>query len=707
MTAAAPTIRERLGAFIAFGRKRGATEAIGFESTAGANFGPGIGNQPSHDTLLRESRGIAATATRAIANRVSTLNPLVKTKRRVRDGTVVEETLDDHRLKLTLDRPHPNFTLAQLLGLATNHIVTVGEAYWLKVGDGFGLPSEFHPMPPGKVMPLVFQGVIEAYRVRDGAGNESELAADTICRFVLPDPENIFGSEGYLAPEAVTADSLKFSGEHLRRHYQHDATPKSVLETSAEATAFTKPERDRFAHEWVKQYHARLGQADSGPAVLPIGYKMIKMAMESGVDVVPLLEFWRDEQLMGYGTPRSVLGQVVSGDRSSAETNQYVFDRHAVLPIATMIAEAITLQIAKDFDESIFVEFEGFVSADKQFELTQETADLIGKVRSVNQVREDRGLDDVSWGDDPVATIGQLPYDPEGFAALAADVPGSLGDDEPDDETDDDEPRVLPAVARKRMRAYFSPDNEWQRQIRREKKFVPAMLKAVRSIFRDQQASVLSKLSAQDDEPRARIISADPDALIDSEEWERLFRIRVEPIRQGSFREIMLETMTGLGAEDAFLFTDAMREMLEDQGAQLVKNANNTTKRHIAAELKIGTGAGEGVDQIAKRIEGVFRVRSKVHARTIARTEILKASQTAQLAGFESSGVVERKAWNTNRDPEVRDAHAFAEGQSRELDGFFDLGGELADAPGIGAGGSALSAGNSINCRCFLTPVLE
>ena len=34
-------------------------------------------------------------------------------------------------------------------------------------------------------------------------------------------------------------------------------------------------------------------------------------------------------------------------------------------------------------------------------------------------------------------------------------------------------------------------------------------------------------------------------------------------------------------------------------------------------------------------------------------------------------------------------------------------GSEQADAPGIGLGGSALSAGNSINCRCFVTPVVE
>ncbi len=226
--------------------ERAATEAIGFHSPSAIDFGPGIGGQPGHTTLLRESTGIADTATRAIANRVSTLNPLVKVKRRVRDGTVVEETLDDHVLKDTLDRPHPNLTRSQLLRLTTQHIVTVGEAYWLKVANGFGLPTEFHPIPPAQCIPLVYRGVVQAYKVTDGAGKPTELPADQVCRFYFPDPENMHAGEGYLGPQGMTADSLKFAGQHLRRHYEHDATPKTVMESSGDAVAFTDTEWQRI-----------------------------------------------------------------------------------------------------------------------------------------------------------------------------------------------------------------------------------------------------------------------------------------------------------------------------------------------------------------------------------------------------------------------------------------------------------------------------
>jgi SPP1 gp7 family putative phage head morphogenesis protein len=125
----------------------------------------------------------------------------------------------------------------------------------------------------------------------------------------------------------------------------------------------------------------------------------------------------------------------------------------------------------------------------------------------------------------------------------------------------------------------------------------------------------------------------------------------------------------------------------------------------IAAEIEAGVVVGEGVESIAKRIEHVFRVRRQ-EARTIARTEVLKATQQAQLDSFDLADV-EKRRWNTERDPEVRSSHAYAAGQVRAKGEPFDLAGEPADAPGIGFGGGNLSAGNSINCRCYLTPVTE
>lgn len=728
---------------------RASSPAIPFHPTYSQSFGPGIGNQPSHAVLLQENIGVPDIATRAIANRISSLVPLVKVSRRLRPGTIVDEILDDHPLKSLLDRPHPDLSRMQLLRLTTQWIVTVGEAYWLKVSSRLQVPMELHPIPPTHIHPVLSGGVVSGYLALTGDGKPMPLDRDKVVRFYFPDPENVYGSEGYLGPGGITADSLKFASQHLRSHYENDATPKYVLKALEGAQGFSPEEKERFYTLWRQYFHARSGTKRGLPPILPTNYELVTMAVQTGADIVPLLQHWRDEQLMGFGVPRSILGQVVSGDRSSAETNQYVFDLHTISPLATLISEGITLQLAPDFDPSIFVEFEKFVSDDKEFTLRQETADLQNKVRSPQQILRDREADpeDAPWGELPVANIGQVPYDVDMLYGFEDDdQPEALGGPEPE-EGKEEEPRAarqknggarpdpaafgskeefmaacVPQVmaegktneqavgqcngmwenrGRWKMRAgYFAPKAEWQRQVNREKKYVPTFLRAIRTIFRDQRISVLKKLEAS-----SRIRISVPD-LFQPDEWVNLFERRVEPIREKAFEAILGETLEGFGI-DEFVLTDEMRFLLQQQGALLVKHANATTQNMIAAQLEKGTAEGESVDQLAKRIEGVFRVRRK-HARTIARTEVLKASQEAQVAGFETSGVVQKKQWNTSMDAAVRDDHAAIEGQTVGLRETFVLGnGEHAHAPGVGPGHGQLSAKNSINCRCFVTPVLE
>jgi hypothetical protein len=370
-------------------------------------------------------------------------------------------------------------------------------------------------------------------------------------------------------------------------------------------------------------------------------------------------------------------------------------DLHTILPIATLIEEGLTLRLAPDFDPSIFVAFEPFVSSNREFDLEQEKSDLDRKVQSINAVLRARGEDPVPWGDEPVGKIGEVPYDATSFE-ITEDEPAALGAEVDEEE---EEERALSGS----RAAFFTPAAEWQRQVMREKKFIPLFLRAMQAIFRAQRIDVLKKLEAL--EERARVVT--PEDIFPPGEWWKIFKLRVDPIREKAFVEIGSTTLAGLGVEETFIFTEAMQQALRQEGAQLVQTTYRTTKKRIARQLMLGAEAGEGIEQIAQRITGVFNGRRK-EARTIARTEMLKASQKAQLEGFDQSGVVEKKRWNTSMDDAVRETHRNIEEPVVGLHDSFVLGdGERAEAPGVGLGGGALSAGNSINCRCFLTPVTE
>lgn len=412
-----------------------------------AFYGNGLTYQPSAATLLSESVGIPDAATRAIANRIASLPLEVYVERRVTGGTTEDEILDDHPMKLLLDKPHPNLSRAQTLRLTAQYIVTVGEAYWIKVGNGLGMPTELHIVPPGMVRPLVSSNVIRAYEVTDANGRRSEYPPEVFVRMYFPDPEDPWRSEGYLGPSGIAADAHKFATQHLRAHYQYDAVPKVVLEAQADATGWEPEEAERFYQVWQERLNSRGGSRLGVPPIGPSGYKFIELALKSGADVRPLLEYFRDDLLMGYQVPRAVLGNTVAGDRSTAEAMQYVFDRYAVSPVTDLIADGLTMALAPDFDPSLRVRFCEFVSDDADLRLREEQQDLAQKVRTVNEVRHARGLDPVAWGDDPIGTSADVPYDPEAAAERVnrpPEPPAAKGPNDPmgdDEEPEGDEER--------------------------------------------------------------------------------------------------------------------------------------------------------------------------------------------------------------------------------------------------------------------------
>jgi SPP1 gp7 family putative phage head morphogenesis protein len=658
-------------------------------------------SQPSSDRLLAAHNGWQAIASRAISQRLSTLVLEVVIRVRTESGTVVEEVIDDHPLAAVWDA-NPVFTASQLLALMGFWLADVGEAYFVKVTDRLRLTRELWPLSPARVEIVTDRDVgIRGY-VFHGEGGDIAYQADEVVRIFRPDPRSPFAGLGNLGPQAVAYDAGTFLDETIRAHYQNDATPKVAL-TAREGASVPQPQTlARFESDWRSRYDARGGSRRGLPAFLPPGFDVHEFASDGLTGNAELMDRLRDRILMANGVPRSILGDVVDVNRAAAETNQFVFDLHTVQPLTALIESALTRQVARDYDAELRVRFAPFVSEDKDFVLRQEQQDLVTKVRTVNQVREDRGLDPVDYGDEPIGSFGDVPYRPDEERELAADDPEAFGAGGAEDDAGDDEPRGRRRALVAGARGAFEPAAAWQRVLAAERRHAPAFARAIREVFARQRDAVLEALTESERSGGQRDALTD---LFTPGRWRALFRRVVEPVRRRAFVETAQQTTADLGGR--FQFLESAERVLERQGAELMANVDRTTRERVRNAISDGVDAGEGQDQIAGRVREVFRAR-RDQARTIARTEVLRATQAAQLEGFTQSGVVERKRWNTSQDDAVRDSHDAADGQVVDLDQAFTLGdGERAEAPGIGEGGIPLSARNAINCRCFVTPVFE
>jgi len=129
----------------------------------------------------------------------------------------------------------------------------------------------------------------------------------------------------------------------------------------------------------------------------------------------------------------------------------------------------------------------------------------------------------------------------------------------------------------------------------------------------------------------------------------------------------------------------------------------NYLKRSIRAELSRGISNGstwnEMAAHIAKGMNSPFR-KAYNNAIRIARTEGHRIQNEAALdgqRGAKSKGADIVKQWDSTLDSRTRPEHREVDGQIREIDEPFDVGGEKMQAPGVGG-----SARNVCNCRCCL-----
>lgn len=133
-----------------------------------------------------------------------------------------------------------------------------------------------------------------------------------------------------------------------------------------------------------------------------------------------------------------------------------------------------------------------------------------------------------------------------------------------------------------------------------------------------------------------------------------------------------------------------------------VKQINVTTLGRLQDALAEGVSEGEGIPELAKRIDALYLDsiipnRSKV----VARTEVVSASnRTAFEAGLafqEDTGQKLNKVWLATGGPRTRPHHAEADGQEVPIDEPFVVGGVEMDHPG-----SDGPAAEVCNCRCSL-----
>jgi len=146
-------------------------------------------------------------------------------------------------------------------------------------------------------------------------------------------------------------------------------------------------------------------------------------------------------------------------------------------------------------------------------------------------------------------------------------------------------------------------------------------------------------------------------------------------------------------------FEIALAQYINGNVATLVTEINETTRQAIKNDILFATQNNLDLPATSNRIRNTLIGFGLWRASLIARTEVHRTASWANeqtAVQMNIAGTI--KEWVSVQDDRTRITHSFADGQQRDINDKFEVGGTLLKYPGDPAGGPE----ETINCRCVV-----
>jgi HK97 family phage portal protein len=666
---------------------------------------------------LQAYKGWVYKAANTRAARIAEIDLQVVEVRALKDGTEERVPLPFHPVYDILGRggrnrrPNPLETTEGFKRLIEIDLCLTGNNYLVKVRDSSrvtdrgGIPRELWRVRPDRMLPVIdlTTGLIAGWGfIPFGSGAKATWPAEDVIQFKYPNP-----LDPYMGLSPIMANAYAINIDVFNRLYQQRFFEQGALATVVLSSEDNITEAD--AKEMLEIF--KLRHAGEKNAWLPIiagnGVKVTPITVSNrDLEAIKLFEWSEEDVLSIYGVSKTQLGLAGDVNLSNAHALDVAFNKNVIKPELTLIEHQLEADLLPDYpdrgdDAWLEVDFENPVPGDRDFELREtEALRRLGDL-TTNESRERHRLPPFTgrYGD-----MVQIP-----FSAVLAD-PNSdelpLLDDVDEEaeakEEVDDEEEAPRAVWIREARAPTEDERTamWHAWSKRADRWDRRIASLVQREF-GRQAKIAARLVKQlarsarsidiEDLVQQAIGQAADDAMrsMFGDVLARLIR------REGKL------ALQQVGSEEAFRWKEVASRYLA-LVENRIKGINRTTESALRLTLMEGVQSEESIRELAARVRQVFVDADVTRSITIARTEVLGASNFAAVSGYEQGGA-KNKGWLSARDDRVRDEHtqaAGADGQIVPITQAFTIGGEPLMYPGDPSG----SAWNVIQCRCTVEP---
>lgn len=618
------------------------------------------------------------------------------------------DAIADHPLQLLLESVNPFMNGYDLMEGTHGFKELTGNAYWLldKLVDG--KPTEIYPLNPKCVkVKTDAKGFPIGYIYEIVPGQTGQFYDLTeVLHFKSWNPLDYLYGLPPICPARDSSDTMMFSDQYNKAFFQNGAEPGGVL--SSEQT-LDEDNKKEISKGWAKLHQG--SRKAHKVAVLDGGLKWTSTsATHSDMQFPELKRMTREDVLTVFTMPPVMVGVFDEANYSNADVQRRIFWMDCIIPRLKKIEGVINERLVRIWDKTLIVRFD-LGSVEELAEDTNKRAqadnwNVQAGILTVNEIRKERHLDEVAWGD--------TWYAPFGLAPVV--LPG----EEPVTTTPTDTPPPPPPESGKAVSLKETPPEAIdEMKVRRdalwvrykdltdslEKQWLPVM----RSLFNEQEKEVIHNLR-----------ESDWKKTVDQNRLNKLFHVKqsVDVIlfdRANARRDFrrdghkLIEKTVKVSADnqiednnlgiDFNLSNPEVRSWINTKAFKFSEEVNQTTEEALRRELTEAISLGESLSAVEDRVAKVFDIARGSRTAMIARTEVISASNEGAVASYKQSGVVEGVEWISSRDNRVREEHQI-DGETVQLGGVFSNGLEY---PGDPKG----EPSNVINCRCTVAPVVK
>lgn len=679
-----------MGVFQAIGRALG----IKASATSGSILGYwGAGNPvytpDNYERLAREGyrKSVYVYRSVEIVSQACGGIPLVLS-RRLRNGET--EELVDHPLLTLLSSPNPQQSGAQLIENLIAYRLLAGNSYLERVGpdDPRKPPMELWALRPDR-MRVVAGTPDEPIREFEYtvAGRVTKIPAPFVLHGKTFNPLDDFYGMPPLVAAARSVDQNNAAKDHNVALQQNSARPSGILNIEG---ALDEKKRgallDMLDARWA-------GLKNAGrPMVLEKGMGWQQMSLTPvEMDWIEGSKLSAQEIVMVFGVSMVLLNPSEATYANMAEARKALY-QDKVLPLMGNLVADLNRWLVPLFGLDLFLAY----NTDKVEALQEERGAVYTRTTSaftcgyitLNDSRDATGYDDDAnygsryrWEIDYLLRWGSWP-----------------GETVPAEEEPDTEPvkraKSFNLVTEEQKAAH------WKAVDKLRQTWEKVVAGQAAKQFQAEHAAIMAALEDATPETAAKKAIAALDRAAWVKQMTAWYTAIMEDFGARTIKELKsqaggLETKAD---EEIFdLFAVEVDTFIKKTTGNKVTELLNTTKKRLRSEIKAGMDAGEGMDEIAKRIDGLY-LDSIIPNRSmvIARTEVMAASSSGSQYAARSTGLDLEKEWIATRDQRTRESHAAVDGQTQKMDDPYIVDGAQLRYPGDPDG----PASEVIQCRC-------